>query len=36
MTMTIRFYMESGIAKLQKHIQNNVLLNFQHFIFTFL
>jgi hypothetical protein len=36
MIRTIRFYMESGIAKLQIYIHNSVLVNFSHFLFTFL
>jgi hypothetical protein len=36
MTATIRFYMESGIARLQIDIHNNVLVNFSHSRFAFL
>jgi hypothetical protein len=36
MTTTIRFYMESGIARLQIDIHISVLVNFSHFVFTFL
>jgi len=36
MTTTIRFYMESGTARLQIDIHNNVLANFLHFLLTFL
>jgi hypothetical protein len=34
--MTIRFYMENAIIKFQKDIHYNVLVNFLHFLITFL
>jgi hypothetical protein len=30
MTMTIIFYMENGIARLQIYVDNNVFVNFLH------
>jgi hypothetical protein len=36
MTMTIKFFMESGIARLQINIHNSVLVKFSHLLFTFL
>jgi hypothetical protein len=36
MTMKIRFYTESAIVRFQKDIHYNVLVNFSHFLLTFL
>jgi hypothetical protein len=36
MTMKIIFYIESAIVRFQKDIHYNVLVNFSHFLFTFL
>jgi hypothetical protein len=36
MKTTIIFYMENGIVKFLKYIHNSVLVNFSHYLLTFL